>query len=236
MDFLYNVPAIFHKKTLIVGDTHFGIEQKIKKKGIHYSNFSSTIAERLEELIKETKAKKLVILGDVKDYILSMDETTERILNRFADIIDLTIVKGNHDGGIESLKWKTVDHLIIDNLGLVHGHSWPDKKVMGADYLVSAHQHPQIEMIDKLGKKHVEPAWFVLEPEKKNIKKHYNEFNDKIKLVLMPAFNPLVGSPIKKDQKSHLGPILNNNLFKLNDAIVYRLDGSCLGKLKNLRK
>jgi len=137
-------------------------------------------------------------------------------------------------GGIGSLKWITVDHLILDNIGFVHGHAWPDEKVMAVDFLVSAHQHPQIELFDKFGKRHTEPAWLISEPEIKNIKKHYKKFNKKIKLILMPAFNPLVGTPIKSTQKNHLGPILNNNLFKFNDAIVYRLDGSCLGKLKDI--
>jgi len=99
MDFLYNAPAILHKNALIVGDTHFGIEQKLEKKGIHYNNFSNIVSERLENLLKETKAKKLIILGDAKEYILSMDEITNKILSRLANLTDLTIVKGNHDGG-----------------------------------------------------------------------------------------------------------------------------------------
>ena len=64
------------------------------------------------------------------------------------------------------------------------------------------------------------------------IKKHYESFNKKSKLVLMPAFNPLVGSTIKPGK--HLGPILNNNLFKLNHALVFRVDGTLIGKLNEI--
>jgi hypothetical protein len=49
----------------------------------------------------------------------------------------------------------------------------------------------------------------------------------------MPAFNPLVGSVVNSKQKKHLGPVLNNKLFKLDDALVYRLDGTGLGKLES---
>jgi hypothetical protein len=51
----------------------------------------------------------------------------------------------------------------------------------------------------------------------------------------MPAFNPLVGSAVNIDDNERLGPVLNNKLFKLNDAIVFRLDGTCLGRLESIK-
>ncbi len=65
--------------------------------------------------------------------------------------------------------------------------------------------------------------------------KRYEKFNEKISLIMMPAFNPMLGSAVNIDEKERLGPILNNKLFKLNDAIVFRLDGTCLGKLEMIR-
>ena len=76
--------------------------------------------------------------------------------------------------------------------------------------------------------------WMIAAPDPDEIEKHYKKFNKKIRLVLMPAFNPLVGSAINHDEKERFGPLLNNNLFKLNRAIVFRLDGTCLGELGNI--
>jgi metallophosphoesterase superfamily enzyme len=87
---------------------------------------------------------------------------------------------------------------------------------------------------DKLGKTHREPVWVIASPEEENISAHYKEFNRKIKLILMPAFNPLIGSTINISAERHLGPVLNKKLFKLNSALLMRLDGTRLGKLEDM--
>jgi metallophosphoesterase superfamily enzyme len=53
MKFLYNAPAIMHQDALIVGDTHFGIETKIRRRGIFDEQFSMRLFQRLRELIVE---------------------------------------------------------------------------------------------------------------------------------------------------------------------------------------
>lgn len=240
MKFLYNAPAVLHQGALIIGDTHFGMERGLREKGIYDETLSERIFEKIEKLLLETKAKKLIIAGDVKDSILETDMKTVDMLKRLSRMAELTVVKGNHDGGIEKLEIIGINvegpgGMVYRKLGIMHGHSWPDEKLMQCNYLVSAHQHPQINVADKSGKIHTEAVWLVIEPDGAEIKKHYKKFNKKIKLVLLPAFNPLVGSAINKPKEKQLGPIFNNKLFKLNDAIVFRLDGSLVGKLKNIK-
>jgi putative SbcD/Mre11-related phosphoesterase len=239
MKFLYNASAVLHGDALIIGDTHFGMEERLREEGIYDENLSERIFEKLEKLLKKTKAGKLIIAGDVKDNILETSLKTAEILKKISKMVELTVVKGNHDGGIEKLSIMGINvvgpgGMVYKNIGIVHGHSWPDEKVMQCTYLISAHQHPQISMRDKSGKIHKEPVWLVVEPDAGKISRHYENFNEKIKLVLMPAFNPLVGSTINRPKEKQLGPVLNNNLFKLNDALVFRLDGSLMGKLKNV--
>jgi hypothetical protein len=77
-------------------------------------------------------------------------------------------------------------------------------------------------------------VWVIADAEVKNLGKQYKKFNKKIKLILLPAFNPLVGNPIKKANEKHLGPLLNNKLFKWNDAIIYRLNGVAVGRLSEI--
>jgi putative SbcD/Mre11-related phosphoesterase len=238
MKFLYDAPAIFHKGALIVGDTHFGMEEKLRRRGIHDSQFSMREFERLKGLIARHKAKRLILLGDVKEDITMLDRRSEDILAKLSMLCKITIVRGNHDGGIEHCGNAEIigaGGFVYENLGLLHGHSWPEGELLACDYLVMGHQHPMIAVTDAFGKRRTEPAWIVAPCDPDALAKRYDGFNRGIKLIMMPAFNPLVGSAVNIDEKERLGPILNNKLFKLNDAIVFRLDGTCLGKLEDIK-
>ena len=235
MKFLHNAPAILHKKALIIGDTHFGMEDKLRERGIFDEQFSQRIFEKIKKILTETKAEKLILLGDVKERITVLDQRTADILAKLSLLVELIIVRGNHDGGIEGCGAKIIpsDGFVFGKLGLVHGQSWPSKECMQADYLVCAHQHPQLSIVDRSGKRHSEPVWIIAEPDAVKIGEHYKKFNKKIKLVLMPAFNPLVGASFVPSDE-HLGPITSNNLFKINAATVFRLDGTMLGGLHKM--
>jgi putative SbcD/Mre11-related phosphoesterase len=237
MRFLYNAPAILHKGAVIVGDTHFGMEEKLRRRGIYDSGFSMRLYERLKGLVAEHRAKRVIFLGDVKEDITMLDRRTGEILSRLSMLCEVVIVRGNHDGGIEAFdraRLAPSGGLAYEGLGLVHGHSWPAPELMMCDHLVMGHQHPMVCLTDAFGKRHTEPAWLIAEPDAEMIAARYEKFNKKMKLILMPAFNPLVGSAINIDDNERLGPILNNKLFKLNRALVFRLDGTCLGKLENI--
>ena len=237
MKFLYNAPAILHKGAIIIGDTHFGMERKLARKGIHDEQFSLKLFFRLKELVVRYKAKRVIFLGDVKEDITTLDKKTEDVLARLSLLCEIIIVRGNHDGGIERCGCAKVipsEGYVYEGLGLAHGHSWPAKTLMECDYLLMGHQHPMFAIRDRLGKKHTEPVWVVAQPDKEKISEHYKIFNKKIRLILIPAFNPLVGSSINVTAEVRLGPVLNNKLFKLNSALILRLDGTRLGKLENI--
>lgn len=237
MQFLYHAPAILHKDALIIGDTHFGMEDKLRYKGIHNENFTEQIFEKIKKLLQETKAKKLILLGDVKENITTLDKRTADTITKLKMLTEVIIVKGNHDGGIEETNANVIgaEGFVYEGIGLLHGHSWPGKELMKCKTIVCAHQHPVISFVDKSGKRHNEAVWVVAKGNKKNILEHYEEFNEKIELILIPAYNPLVGSALNFYSNKHLGPLLNNKLFKLDDALVFRLDGNSLGKLKKLK-
>ena len=236
MKFLYNAPGILYNDSLIIGDTHFGMENKLKQKGIYDSLFSLRLFEKLKSLINEYSIKNLILLGDVKEEIQFLDAKSEYILNKLSQILNVTIVRGNHDGGIEklpSVKIIESSGFVFGDLGLIHGHAWPSSELLNCKYLVMAHQHPLIQLTDTLGKKYTEAIW-LFAPPSDDLSNYFPTFNSQIKLILMPAFNPLLGNIINRSN-SGLGPLLNKNLFKLNDALVFRLDGTNLGQLKTLK-
>jgi putative SbcD/Mre11-related phosphoesterase len=237
MRFLYNTPAILHRDALVIGDTHFGMEEKLRKKGIYNSALSEQLFWRAKRLLLEYKPKKLILLGDVKENITTLDETTNNILSRLSMLAEVIIVKGNHDGSISEKNAQIVgpEGFVYCGVALAHGHAWPAEELMRCKTLVVAHQHPLITLTDRSGKRHNEAVWLFAECNAKKISKYYKSFNPNIKLVLLPAFNPLIGSPLNSSTKTHLGPLLNNKLFKVNDALLSKLDGTSLGRLKNLK-
>ena len=256
LKFLYNKPAILYKGAFIIGDTHFGIEERLKEKGINL-DFSKMLLEKLKKDFQETDAEKLIILGDIKHKITGTDYQTEKILeelNGFCDLKianvgegnfqslcssttaqkvertnELIIVKGNHDGGLEELGLKVIppSGFVYKSLGLIHGHSWPKEELMNAKYLIMAHQHPLYEFKDKFGIRKSEPAFIFSNPNIRNLKKHFKKFNEEIQCILIPAYNPLIGSSFNVSEKK-LGPIFYNNLFKWNSIMVYNIKGILL--------
>src|SRR3989339_571780 len=150
MRFIYNAPAIIYKRTLIIGDTHFGMERKLERKGIHAGDFSEKLFSKIKKLIIKHKIIRLIFLGDIKDDITTCDEKTKDIISKLQLLADVIIIRGNHDGGIEHTGAQIIDSggFVYGNLGLAHGHAWPSEKLLQCDYLVIAHSHPMASFED----------------------------------------------------------------------------------------
>jgi metallophosphoesterase superfamily enzyme len=141
MKFLYDAPAILHKGAIIIGDSHFGMEGKLRRKGVFDEQFSIRLFHRLEELVQLHKAEKVIFLGDVKEDITIIDRYTKDVLERLSLLCEIIIVRGNHDGGIEGCGCARIMPsvgFVYEGLGLAHGHSWPKEELMQCDYLVMA--------------------------------------------------------------------------------------------------
>ncbi|MBN2478362.1 metallophosphoesterase [Candidatus Micrarchaeota archaeon] len=228
MKFLYSKPAVLYKDAFIVGDTHFGIEKRLSEKGINL-NFSRILAEKLVSDAKTTTAGKIIVLGDFKDEIMTVGKEAEEAIDLITKDFELIIVKGNHDGGIERLGIKVVppEGFVYRGLGLIHGHCWPSEKVMNSKRILMAHQHPLYRHEDKFKKSVLEPVFISAEANPEKISKHYKKFNEKIGCIIMPAYNPLIGSVFNIKEKK-LGPLFYNMLFKWNHINVYNTKGILL--------
>ncbi|NJE85601.1 exonuclease SbcD [Thermococcus sp. CX2] len=128
-------------KTLLLADAHIGFELS---RGLR---IRTHFEERLAEFIRERDPDLLILLGDVKEPI-GLSFTMKRLLmGFFSELreIPTVITKGNHDGRIEEVAGKfpninVVDHLVIDGLLLLHGHTnLPEVEFVEA-YL--GHIHP----------------------------------------------------------------------------------------------
>jgi len=245
LKFICNEPALLYGRMLVIADLHLGVEKSIFGSSVELDLFRRN-EERIFKLIEETGCKELVMLGDVKHDIPNMPfqerDNLGGFLKRINERVKLTIVAGNHDGGIrevaENIEVHGASGMMREGIALLHGHAWPSEKMMGADWLVLAHNHPCIELRDKLGYRSIEKAWIVGKLDARKTRRRYPEFNKDLKVVVMPAFSELVGGMVFNAVKGKdlLGPLFRNEMFKLDTAETFLLNGVSLGMLRDIRQ
>lgn len=240
---LYNECAAYVEdtKTLVVADLHIGIEYELYEEGAYVGSRVETLANKIIDLLRKTGARRLVVLGDLKHVIPSSPPSQKRDLQKFFEklsLVDIVIVPGNHDGGIKKIVPKNVkvassSGYVVEEktLGLVHGHSWPSKEVIECSTVVAAHTHPMVELKDALGYSYFERCWVIARVDREKLREIYG-IEKEIEFMIMPAFNPLCGGMVVNKEG------IANPLSKIIDPgsmEVYLLDGSYLGKVKNLQ-
>lgn len=230
MKFVTGEPAIKIRNTLVVTDLHLGIEHELLQKGIRVDQ-TDEIVKRIENLLRITRTKKLLILGDVKHNVPFIKRVEEKIvpqvMKKISNLVSVFIIPGNHDGRLSELLPKKIEILdsrgiTIDKVLSLHGHAKP--KNNKAQTIVIGHNHPLLKMKDELGAYYVEKVWVI---------GRHKETGQRV--ILMPAFSNLVGGVYINELESEeelLGPVARK--IDLKNAECYLLDGTSLGKVKEL--
>jgi len=230
--FVTNEKAMVFEKKLIIADVHLGITREIYQSGVSLPSQLKPFLERIHGLKRKTRTKELILLGDVKHNIpnITFQELKEIPLFLSSLKFDkIIIIKGNHDGKIESLipqdlkeKIKIRKSMVVGDYLLTHGH----RNVKTKKNIIIGHNHPNVKFTDDLGNVYIESVWI-----KGNIGNK--------KLIIMPAFNELAGSMVVNDVKSStegykpfLGPIAKKIVPEKTK--LFLLDGMDIGLLKDL--
>jgi len=243
--FLYEYPVTFisDKKILVISDLHIGIENELYNKGVVIPPQVEKFKKILDKLIEQTKAKKLVILGDLKHNVPGISLREERQIPKlFEDLVkrvEVVLCKGNHDTEMkgllpENVKIYSSRGFKIEEYGFFHGHAWPSKLLIKCDYLFMGHVQPAVEFIDKLGYRSVQQVWLKGELNQEIIKKKYKtKKTGELNIIITPSFNKLSGSLVvnKKLKEELTGPLFTNKVLDINKMTAYLLDGTCLGKV-----
>jgi len=222
--FLVNEPAIILNKTLVIADLHIGITRELYESGISVPSQVKKMVNKIYKLKKETGAKELLILGDIKHKVPGISLQEQREIPEFLSLLKfkrIIIIKGNHDGNIEKMipnkdRIKIRKSFSIGDYFLTHGH----RKANTNKNIIIAHNHPHIRFRDKLGALYTEPCWLIGKVKTKQI----------VDIIIMPAFNELCGATIV-NRDALLGPIAKNII----NPKVHLLDGTDLGKLNDLK-
>jgi putative SbcD/Mre11-related phosphoesterase len=149
-----------------------------------------------------------------------------------------------------------------NRFGLLHGHAWPSPAILGCETLILGHLHPAVTLRDALGYRLTKPAWVTASCDPKKLlagtlkaagirskgdlqKTLTERFHVKLaaaRCVFVPPFNDFLGGrPVnsKKIEETHagerLGPILRSGAVDMDDAEVHLLDGTYLGRVRQLK-
>jgi len=148
--------------------------------------------------------------------------------------------------------------------GLIHGHAWPGPELLACETLIIGHLHPAITLRDALGYRFTKPVWIVapcdvqklipgaLKASSKAAAKRANvqQFLEERfhvepsvrRCIFVPPFNDFLGGrPVnsKRIEETHagegLGPIVRSGAVDLENADIQLLDGTYLGRVRELR-
>ena len=239
---IINEPALIikDKKTLVIADTHIGIESELIEKGMNVQSQTKNMTNHVIELCKKHKTKEIIVLGDIKHNIPSSTFHERRDVTIFLETLQefclVHILPGNHDGNInkicpENTKIHPSDGLIIENIGFIHGHRWPNNQIMKCEMILMAHTHPTIMLTDRREYKTFEPCWIRTKFIKNKLKEKYPDSNNP-KLLVLPAFNPICGG-IAANREGINGPI--GKITDIDNAQIFLLDGTDMGKVKDIK-
>jgi len=231
------------ERVLVVADYHASLETQLRREGVELNATDSQRRERLLSLLADTDPDRLVLLGDLVTTIgKPTGEERNEIETLLAAVgVPVTIVKGNHDGEIETVVKDIDDVTVTDSggtrlgsIGFAHGHTWPAPAVLEGDVVCVAHEHPVVRLEDEVGGARAERVWLRGNLEPAPFREQYGDQLGALsgELVVFPAFNDRSGGTwVNVDGRDFLSPFLPAGLAS---AEAYLLDGTRLGPYRRL--
>jgi len=155
--------------------------------------------------------------------------------------------------------------MVWHDVGILHGHAWPGPEILACENLVMGHVHPVVVFRDSLGFRTVKQVWVktkcnaeglamgsLKKASSKADRALDNLFQEMIgrkprdqNVIIMPSFNDfLSGATINKEvlrrardvTDEYSGPILRSGALDIENAEIFLMDGTFLGKNSQLRK
>jgi putative SbcD/Mre11-related phosphoesterase len=253
-------------KTVIVADLHIGWEVHLVEKGIHIPSQTSRLQNRLLEIIEQVNPDRVIIVGDVKQAVPKLSYLEWKEVPEFFDSIlkvvdDVVVSLGNHDGDLEPLTPRSIkivpsSGFVVGKVGLFHGHAWPSPEVITSDLLVMGHIHPVVWFRDKIGLWTTRRVWINMRYDEEKLVQNYlkyqnikggedskKRFKDKfgmdiknLNLVVLPAFNDLVGGfSLNSKNRGYRGPFFGYPEIDVKNSEIYLLDGTYIGTIERLQ-
>ncbi len=226
--------------TLVISDLHIGFEEKFKSSGVNIETNIAKMAAELEAIIDQNRAEALVIAGDVKsgiDRITQSEwENVPKFLNRISKKCRITIVPGNHDGGLQNLvpdsvQVADINGIAIEDTLVIHGHTRPLAKFKDCNRVIMGHVHP---IFQKRGNPLSGlPVWaFVRLSKKALLQEIIGEEDSMVDVIVLPSFNSdltvsgYFGEEINSERRQ--APVVRE-LRTAPEAIITTLNAEVIG-------
>ena len=103
---------------------------------------------------------------------------------------------------------------------------------MASKIVLMAHVHPQAAFVDGVKARSTERCWIRGKWDRKKAMEKYPKLGSKF--VMLPAFNDLCGgSHVNDNGQRRIGTVMRNELADIQNAEMFLLDGTNLGKIKD---
>ncbi len=202
-------PTVIDKRreTIIIADLHLGYEEEAAEQGFFLPKLQYKKAVQLiEELHDMTKAKRLVINGDIKNSFnrLTIQEREETIkfLAKSKELFEeVILVRGNHDNYMPIITERLdipflEEYELTPTTLIVHGHKIIEK-LSSYELIIIGHEHPAFTLKDELGSITKMPCFLRIP----------TTIGNEI-LVLPAAGYYQTGNPISSKKDDYLSPIV----------------------------
>ena len=252
MEPIWNAPALAFdcdgKRWLAISELHIGMESGLARRGAFLRTRTATMSAALSALVAQSKARRLLILGDVKDRVHGTSPQERRDVPTFFsalhDLEQVLITRGNHDAGLQDLLPKErFPNVTIapasgtllggpGGVGALHGHAWPKAELLSAATILVGHTHAAARLVDEQGQARTEWAWARgrLDGAATALKYGVRVSPD---VIVFPPFNTLLGgAAVNRD--GILGPM--GKLVDEASIRLHLLDGRDLGRITKKRR
>lgn len=223
---------------IVAADLHLGYEGVMARKGALLPKLNlNKIMEMVGRALEITKAKRLIVDGDIKNEFSTVDQEEFNELYDFIQFaksktFELILIKGNHDNFVERYKepFKLVVHrqeAKMERYLFFHGEELPNN-ISGVKMLIMGHEHPAIGVYNAVGTKEKLGCFL------------YGSYK-RVSLLVLPAANYYAaGTDINLQPKSHLlSPVFKHiDVDKVKAiAVGYgsTIDFGTIGELRKLR-
>src|SRR5512139_2721134 len=169
------------KRTIAIADPHIGWENALQAKGIHVPSQTPKILAKLVALLEEQKPDQLLIIGDVKFTVVAAEPGEWHDIPDFftelqRHVSEISVIRGNHDANLEPLlpenvKLLPASGIVMEDIGLFHGHKWSSPTLLKCKTLVMGHVHPTVVFRDPSGYRLSNQVWIKAKCNTENLSK-----------------------------------------------------------------
>ena len=230
------------RRYLAISDLHIGFESQMSTRGINIDEqtFFDEIRKELADLINFNKIDAVILLGDLKNSIQTINKYEWQMIPQFfkflSEVTDIYLVPGNHDSNIRFLMPENVNimgskGMILDDTLFIHGHTMPTIAKASIKRIVMGHIHPVFLRHNSVinGQR----VWIYLKLIKKAI---FPATQGDLDIVIVPAFNRYIYAINSRHYTKSISPIITKAIKSnaVRQALLVSLDGSIVGDIESL--